>query len=109
MQELADAEDAATEASFQASKPVSKASPPVIPGSQAVPIAVDDTPTERATSPRRVDPNVQEYPVEPQLPTREYGPRPEPEVYPCPYIMNDRQWTEQEHAAHLHKEKNILA
>ena len=83
--------------------PVSKASPPIIQETQAVPISVDNTTTEPATSPRRVDPPVQEWPAEVQLPTREYGPRQEPEVYPTPFVMNDGQWTQQEHEAHLHK------
>ena len=52
---------------------------------------------------RRIDPQVQEWPVELQLPTREIGPCPEPEVYPCRFLVNDGQWTEEEHAAHLHK------
>ena len=109
MAELAEAEDAATAAALQAvqagdrAPPVSKASPPTVQETQAVPISVDDTPTEPATSPRRVDPPVQGWPVEVHLPTREYGPRPEPEIYPIPFVMSDGQWTQQEHEAHLHK------
>ena len=89
MQELADAEDAATEAAFHAAQagdqapPVSKATSLALQEHIAVPSSVDDTPTEPATSPRRINPQVQEWPVELQLPTREIGPRPEPEV--CPY------------------------
>ena len=68
MAELAEIKDAATEAAFQAARvedrapPVSKAPPPAIQEPQAVPISVDDTLTEPATSPRRVDPQVQEWP-----------------------------------------------
>ena len=97
------------EAAFQAAQtgdrapPITKAPPPAIQEPPTVPISVDDTPMEPATSPRRVDPQIQEWPVELQLATRKYGPRPEPEVYPCRYVMNDGQWTEAEHAAHLHK------
>ena len=73
--------------------PVSKASPPAPQEPTAVPTSIDDTPTEPATSPRNVDPQVREWPVELQLPTGEIGPRPEPEVYPTRYVMNDGQWT----------------
>ena len=31
------------------------------------------------------------------------GLRPEPEVYPIPFVMNDGQWTPEEHETHLHK------
>ena len=109
MAEMADIVDAADGAAVQTAQagdqapPVLKASPPTVQETQAVPISVDDTPTEPATSPRRVGTPVQEWAVEVQLPTREYGPRPEPEVYPTPFVMNDGQWTPQEHLAHLHK------
>ena len=46
------------------------------------PSSIDDTPTEPATSPRMIDPQMREWLIELQLPTREIGPRPEPEVYP---------------------------
>ena len=69
----------------------------------AVPRPIDETPTEPATTPRQIDPEVREWPVELQLPTLEYGPRPEPEVYPCRHVMNDGQWTPEEHEAHLYK------
>ena len=88
MQELADAEDVATEAAFQAAQagdrapPASRASPQAPQEPTAVPSPVNDTPTEPATSLRHVDPQVREWPVELQLPTGEIGPRPEPEVYP---------------------------
>ena len=57
MQELADVEDVATEAAFQAAQmgdqapPVSKTAPPALQEPMAVPSSVDDTPTEPATSP----------------------------------------------------------
>ena len=46
---------------------------------------------------------MREWPVELQLPTREIGPRPEPEVYPVRYIVNDGQWTPEEHVEVLRK------
>ena len=65
MQELADAEDAATEAAFQAAKTMDQAPPPKAQGQHPVvqepptaPIQVDDAPTEPALSPRQVDPDV---------------------------------------------------
>ena len=96
MQELADAEDVATEAAFQAAHmgdqapPVSKAAHPQ---PTAAPSSIDDTPTEPATSPRTIDPQVREWPVEFQTPTKEIGPREEPEKYPTRFVVNDGQWT----------------
>ena len=113
MAEMAELVDAAADAAVQAARtgdqapPVTKAQPPVIQETPAVPIAVDDTPTEPATSPRHVDPQVQEWPVELQLPTREYGPHPEPEVYPCRFVMSDGQWTEAEHEAQAPQPTNL--
>ena len=110
MADMADVVDAGDGAAVQTAHagdqapPVSKASPPTVQETQAVLISVDDTPTESATSPRRLHPPVQEWPVEVQLPTREYGPRPEPEIYPTLFVMNDGQWTQQERQAYLHKE-----
>ena len=43
---------------------------------------------------------LREGPVELQLPTREYGPHPEPERYPTRYVMNYGQWAPEEHEAH---------
>ena len=112
MAELAEVEDAAfvTEAALQAAQagdqvppPVTKAQPPVIQEPPAVPIPVEDAPTEPATSPRHVDPGVREWPVDLQLPTREYGPHPEPEHYATRFIVNDGQWTPEEHEQVLHK------
>ena len=70
--------------------PVTKAAPPrsTMPSS-----SIDDTPIEAATSPRMVDPQAEEWAVELQLPTREIGPREEPERYATRFIVNDGQWT----------------
>ena len=38
-----------------------------------------------------------------QLPTGEIGPRPEPEVYPARFVVNDGQWTPEEYEAVLRK------
>ena len=102
MAELAEVKEAATEAAFQAVQagdqvppPVTKAQPPVIQEPPAVPI-VDDTPTEPETSPRHVDPAVREWPVDLQLPTREYAPHQKPERYATRFVMNG-QWTPEEH------------
>ena len=85
---MADVVDAA-QTGVQA-PPVSKAAPlqPTI-----APSSIDDTPTEPATSPRMIDPQAREWPVELQLPTREIGPREEPERYPTRLIVNEGQWT----------------
>ena len=106
MTELAELEDVATEAAFQAAQmedhapPLSKAAPqqPTV-----APSSIDDTPMEPATSPRNVDTQMREWPVELQLPTREIGPRPQPEVYPTRLIVNDGQWTPEEHVEELRK------
>ena len=77
MAEWAEVEDVATEAAFQVAQtgdqapPVSKAAPPALQEPMAVLSSVDDTPTEPARSPTRIDPQVQEWPVELQLPTQE--------------------------------------
>ena len=104
MQELADVEGAPTEAAFNAAQagdqvppPLTKAQPPVIQEPPAVPIPVDDAPTEPATSPRHADPAAREWPVDLQLPTREYGPHQEQERYATRFIVNDGQWTQEEH------------
>ena len=81
--------------------PVSKAAPPQ---STVAPYSIDDTPTEPATSPRTVDPQVQEWAVELQLPTSETGPREEPERYPTRFIVNDGQWTPEGHEEQLYKD-----
>ena len=92
MGEMADLVDAA-QMGAQA-PPVSKAAHPQ---PTVAPSSIDDTPTEPATSPRMIDPQVREWPAELQLPTREIGPRPEPEVYPTRFIVNDGPWTPEEH------------
>ena len=46
---------------------------------------------------------MREWPVELQLPTREIGPRPEPEVYPTRFLLSEGQWTPEEHVAELRK------
>ena len=98
MAEMADVVDAA-QTGAQA-PPVSKTAPPqpTVP-----PSSIDDTPTQPATSPRMIDPRVQEWPVGLQLRTREIGPREEPERYPTRLIVNDGQWTEEEHEEQLYK------
>ena len=98
MAEMADVVDAA-QTGAQA-PPVSKATPPQ---PTAAPSSIDDTPTEPATSPRTVDPQVQEWAVELQLPTREIGPREEPERHPTRFIVNDGQWTPAEHEEQQYK------
>ena len=103
MAELAKVEDAATEAAFNAAQsgdqvppPMAKAPPQVVQEPAAAPIQVDDTPMEPAISPRQVDPEARGWPVQLQLPSREYGPHPEPERYATRFIMNDGQWTPEE-------------
>ena len=46
---------------------------------------------------------VQRWPQELQLPTREIGPREEPEVFPTMFLLNDGRWTAEEHDALLRK------
>ena len=68
----------------------------------AAPIQVDDAPTDPATSPRQVDPEAREWPVQLQpIQGRVCGPQEEPERYPTRFIMNDGQWTPEEHEAQL--------
>ena len=93
MAEMADLVDVADDAAAQTAAnagdqapPVTKAQPPVIQEPPAVPRSIDETPTEPATTPRQIDPEAREWPVEVKLPTLEYGPRPEPEVYPSRYM-----------------------
>ena len=50
-----------------------------------------------------IGPQVREWPLELQLPTREIGPREEPERHPTRFIVNDGQWTPAEHEEELHK------
>ena len=94
IQQLAEVEDDATEASFQqAAQPGVQAPPPVVQEPPAAPIQVDDdAPTEPAVSPRQVDPEAREWPVQLKpIQGRVYGPQEEPERYPTRFIMNDGQ------------------
>ena len=50
-----------------------------------------------------LDSQVREWPMELQLPTREIGPREEPERYPTRFIVNYGQWTPEEHEEELRK------
>ena len=105
IQQLTKVEDAATKAACQhATQPVVQVPPPA-------PIQVDDdAPTEPATSPRQVDPQAREWPVQLQ-PTqgrdrRVFGPQEEPERYPTGptrFVMNDGQWTAEEHEEELRR------
>ena len=85
MQDLAEAEDAATEAAYNAAHDGDRVPPPMAKAPQvthqpkAAPIQIDETSTEPATSPWNVDTEVREWAVDLQLPTRGYGPHPEPE------------------------------
>ena len=68
--------------------PMSKApSPPSTP-----PVSIEDTPTEPATSPRTIVP-AQRWVEELRLPTREIGPREEPEWFVTKWMVNDGRWT----------------
>ena len=81
--------------------PVTKAAPPrsTMPSS-----SIDDTPTEPATSPRMIDPQAADpWAVELQLPTKEIGPREEPERYVTRFIVNECLWTPEEHEGQLYK------
>ena len=75
MAEVADLVDAADDAAAQVAHagdqapPVTKAQPPMIQEPPAVPRPIDETPTEPATTPRQIDPEAREWPVELQLPT----------------------------------------
>ena len=67
------------------------------------PVSIEDTPTEPATSPSVTEVPVHRWPRELQLPTREIGPREEPEEFPTRFILNDGRWSEEEHEALLRK------
>ena len=97
MADMADVVDAA-EAGATA-PPVTKAAPP----RSTMPTSTDDTPMEPATSPRMIDSQVREFPVELQLPTGEIGPRGEPGRFATRFILNDGRWTPEEHEALLRK------
>ena len=54
--------------------------------------------------PRQVDPQAREWPIQLQpIQGRVFGPQPEPERYASPYVMNDGQWTPEEHEAELRR------
>ena len=93
MADACDAHDAAP------APPLSKASVP----SSMPPVSIEDAPTEPATSPRTVEVPVQRWVAELRLPTRDHGPREEPERFATRYIVNDGRWTEEEHQALLRK------
>ena len=93
MADACDAHDAAP------APPLSKASVP----SSMPPVSIQDAPTEPATSPRTVEVPVQRWVAELRLPTRDHGPREEPERFATRYIVNDGRWTEEEHQALLRK------
>ena len=85
MQALAEVEDAATQQAFQGDAPMPQQQQP-----QEHPVRnEDDVPTEPPTSPRQIDPQAREWPVQvAPIQGRVYGPQPEPERYPNPYVMN---------------------
>ena len=85
MAEMADVVNAAQAGA--PAPPMNKAAPPP----STMHSSIDDAPTEPATCPRMMDSQVQEYPVELQLPTGEIGPRKEPERYATRFIVNDGQ------------------
>ena len=97
MAEMADVVDAAQ--AQAPAPPVTKAAPP----QSTMHSSIDDTPTEPATSPRTIGSQVREWRVELQLPTGEIGPREEPERYATRFILNDGQWTPEEHEEALRK------
>ena len=94
MADLVDAAEAAAPA-----PPLTKAQPP----ESMRTASIDDTATEPATSPRVTEVPVQRWPEELQLPTGMIGPREEPEKFPTRFIINDGDWTPEEHEEMLHK------
>ena len=105
VQQLAEVEDAATEAAFQqGAQPM-----PQVP--QEPPIRdEDEVPTEPATSPRQVDPQACEWPVQFQpVQSRACGPQPELERYPNPYVMNYGQLTPEQHEVDLHNAQQAVS
>ena len=94
MADLVDAAEAAAPA-----PPLTKAPPP----ESMRTVSIDDAPTEPATSPRLMEVPVQLWVDELQLPTREIGPREEPERFVSKFILNYGRWTQEEHEALLRK------
>ena len=71
-------------------------------------VSIDDAPTEPATSPRATEVPVQLWVEELQLPTMENGPREEPERFVSRFIVNDCDWTQEEHEVMLRKAAQAL-
>ena len=93
MAEVADVVDAAQAGA--SAPPVTKAALP----RSMMSSSIDDTPMEPATSPRMLGSQVREWPMELQRPTREFGPGEDP----TRFIVNDGQWTPEEHEQELRK------
>ena len=84
--------------------PMSKA-----PSLPAIPtVSPEDTPTEPATSPRTIEVPVQRCVEELRLPTREIGPREEPERFVTRWMVNDGRWTAEEFDAWLRKARQAF-
>ena len=99
--EMADAVDAHEAAP---APPESKApSPQSMP-----PVSIEDTPTEPATSPRTMEVPVQRWVEELRLPTREIGPREEPERFATRWMVNEGRWTAEEFDALLRKARQAF-
>ena len=96
---MADAVDAHEAAQ---APPTSKAAgPPSMPA-----VSIDETPTEPATSPRlRPCPF---YLEELRLPTREIGPRDEPEKFVTRWLVNDGSYADEEFDARLRKARQTF-
>ena len=92
MAEMADVVDAAQAGA--SAPPVTKAALP----RSMMSSSIDDTLTEPATSPRMLDSQVREWPMELQRPTREIGPREDS----TRFIVNG-QWTPEEYEEELRK------
>ena len=71
-------------------------------------LSIDDTPTEPATSPRTMEVPVPRYVEELRLPTREIGPREEPERFVTRWMVNDGGWTVEEFDALLRKARKAF-
>ena len=84
--------------------PLSKASVP----SSMPPASIEDAPTEPATSPRMMEVPVPRYVEELRLPTREMGPREEPERFVTNWMVNDGRWTAEEFDALLRKARQAF-
>ena len=79
------------------------------PSPQSVPpVSIEDTPTEPAASPRVMEVPVQRWVEELRLPTREIGPREEPEQFVTRWMVNDGRWTAEEFDALLCKARQAV-